>query len=111
MPVVQSALNNSILERIGNRCPLTALNAVNFTGLPQDNPLASITRKVGKKVQVHSIDDIRSTQRQNIQAMLIALEKMRREVSVQADKRRKAAVNSRNRKTGVRATLRKGIMF
>ena len=98
MPVVQSALNNSILERLANRCPLTA-----FTGLPQDSPLVSFTRKVGEKIQVHSIDDIRSTQQKNIQAMLRALEKMHREVSVQADKRRKAAVNSHNRKTGVRA--------
>ena len=97
IPVVQSALNISILERLGNRCPLTV-----FTGLPQDNPLFSNTRKVGETLEVHSLEEIRLTQRQNIRATITAPENMHKDVATRTDKRRKAAVESHNRKTNVR---------
>ena len=37
VPMIQSALNNSILARLGNRCPLTV-----FTGLKQSSPISTI---------------------------------------------------------------------
>ena len=57
MPVVQSALNNSLLDRLGNRCPLTV-----FTEHKQDILLATVTRTMARKTQVLSIDDIRLAQ-------------------------------------------------
>lgn len=51
VPLIQSALINTILDRLGGRCPLTA-----FMGLPRDSPLVLITRKVGDTVKVHSIE-------------------------------------------------------
>ena len=97
MPIVQSALNNTILERLGNRCPLTA-----FTGLPQDTPLKSITHRIDDVVQVLSCKDLRETQKQNISSLLSALDQMHKEVSIRSSKKRQAAVESHNRKTNIR---------
>ena len=96
-PVVHSALNNSLLEHLGNRCSLTV-----FTAHSQDTRLSSITRKVGKKREVHSIGDIRRTQQQHIQATLNALEEMHKDVAVRSDKKRRSTVDSHNRKTNIR---------
>ncbi len=59
LPIVQSVLNNSVLPRLGNRCPLTA-----FTGLPQDTLSPTIKSGAGKKVATSSVEDIQSAQRE-----------------------------------------------
>ena len=97
LPVVQSALNNSKLPRLGNRCPLTA-----FTGLPQDTPLATIKMTNKKKIVTRNIGDIRIIQRNNLNELLQALEKMHKEVDILSTRKREAAINSHNRKTNVR---------
>lgn len=44
LPIIQSALNSTVLELLGNRSLLTVL-----TGLPQDSPFKSIIHRVGEK--------------------------------------------------------------
>ena len=97
MPVVQSALNNSLLDRIGNRCPLTV-----FTGHKQDTPLTAVTKTVSGKTQVLSIDDIRLSQLNSINVLQDALQNMHKDVAERSTKKRQQAVDSHNRKTGVR---------
>ena len=97
LPIVQSVLNNAILERLGNRCPRTA-----FLGLPQDTPLLSITKKRNKNIKVGSIDQVRAEQRVKASQLHTALDKMHKEVAECSDKKRRAAVESHNRKTNVR---------
>lgn len=55
VPMVQSALNNTPLERRGGRCPLNV-----FTGLPTDNPWVCIKAEVEGKMETRSISDIRA---------------------------------------------------
>jgi len=97
IPLVQSALNNTILARLGNRCPLTA-----FTGLPQDNPLSTIKTRVGGKLVTRNIEDIRTSQRNKLESLVSALDDMHKQVSEASAKKRQSAVNAHNRKTHVR---------
>ncbi len=97
LPLVQSALNNSKIPRLGNRCPLTA-----FTGLPQDSPLACIKRKEGHVVQVQNFDEVQTRQAIAVERLQRAFESMHKDVAERSSKKRQAAVDSHNRKTGVR---------
>ena len=81
MPVVQSALNNSLLDRLGNRCPLTV-----FTGHKQDTPLATDTRTVARKTQVLSIDDIKLAHLNSIRVLQDALQDMHKDVAHRSSK-------------------------
>lgn len=90
MPVVQSALNNTTLDRLGNRCPLTV-----FTGHAQDTPF-------GGEVQVRSVEDIDKTQQEQLSHLLASLESMHKEVAQKSSKKRQQAVQSHNRKTKVK---------
>ena len=97
LPVVQSVLNNSVLARLGKRCPLTA-----FTGLPQDTPLTSIKSKLGKQISIRSIAEIRSIQNEHVERLQAALENVHKEVLSESNKKRKSAVESHNRKTNIK---------
>lgn len=96
LPVVQSVLNNSILPRLGNRCPLTA-----FTGLPQDTPLRTIKTNCGKEVTVKSIKNIQEAQHAHVEKLQAALEDIHKHVAETANKKRKSAIQSHNRRTKV----------
>lgn len=96
LPVVQSVLNNTILEGLDNTCPLTAL-----TGLPHDTPLLSIKRKKNKAVEEKTIDQVRGEQRINAKMLHATMEKMHKAISERVDAKRKAAVDAHNRKTNV----------
>ena len=97
MPIVQSALNNSIVDRLGKRCPLTV-----FTGHEQDTPLLSITRESKGVVKVLSLDKIREKQQREIESVQAALNDMHKDVGAFSSKKRSQAVASHNRKTNVR---------
>lgn len=97
-PIVQYALNNSIAERLGNKCPLTV-----FSGLPQDTPLRSITHSDLGSVVLCSIAEVNQSRMDHIQRLQSTLVSMHKEVSSISDKKRKSAVNSHNRKTNIRA--------
>jgi len=97
LPVVQSVLNNTILDRLGKRCPLTA-----FTGLPQDTPLLSIKVEKRKKAKVKTIAEVRALQRVQVERMHSSLDKMHKEVFERTTAKRQAAIDSHNRKTNVR---------
>jgi len=47
VPIAQSILNNTPVDRLGGVCPLTA-----FTQLPADTPLLAIKRKVAGSVNI-----------------------------------------------------------
>lgn len=51
LPIAQSALNSSVLERLGNSCPLT-----DFTIFPKDYPLTSIALREKDVLRVYSIE-------------------------------------------------------
>lgn len=72
-------MNNTILDRLGNRCPLTAL-----TEHPQDTLHRAITRKFDDKVQVYSIKNIRDSQRASITDLLNSVENLHKEVQKSA---------------------------
>eukprot|EP00171_Calliarthron_tuberculosum_P006432 IDg6432t1 len=97
MPLVQSALNNAVLPRLGNRCPLTV-----FTGHPQDSPLRAITVRRDDILQVHSIEEARAQQMIQTEKLLSAMEQMHKDVTVCSSKKRQAAVDAHSRKTHVR---------
>lgn len=97
MPLVQSVLNNTVLQRLGNRCPLTA-----FTGMPQNSPLRSIMVKRNEFCTVRSIQEAQCLQRLQVEKVIAALEMMHRDVKLMSDKKRKTAVDAHNRKTNVR---------
>ncbi len=80
LPFVQSVLNNSVLECLGNRCPLTV-----FTQLPPTSALTAITRKDRGVRVVLSVDEIRMRQRSNIERTQNALDAMHK--GVQAEER------------------------
>lgn len=96
LPVVQSVLNNTVLTRLGNRCPLTA-----FTGLPQDTPLTTITSKAKKNTKLKSIDAIRAKQLIQTENLMNSLDEMHRDMKVKSTKKRENAVSSHNSKTHV----------
>ncbi len=97
LPIVQSVLNNTILTRLANRCPLTA-----FTGLPQDNPLNSVKCQLGKKLVFRTVDSIQSAQREYIEALQNSLEGIHKDIAQMTNKKRKSAIESHNRKTHIR---------
>lgn len=97
-PLVQYYLNNSILPRLGDRCPLTA-----FSGHPQDSPLSCILLESEETVIVQTIEDVRKAQAINISRVQDFIESMHRDVKERSDKKKKAAIESHNRKTNVRS--------
>lgn len=96
LPLVQSALNNTILHRLGNRCPLTV-----FTGLPQDTPLRSIIYKGEDISEVRCLEEVRAKQILQLDNVAKALDGMHKEAKELSTKKREAAVKSHNRKTSV----------
>lgn len=97
IPLVQAALNNSPLPRLGNRCPLTVM-----TGLRQDSPLLSIKQKEVKESLVQSIEEVRLKQVINLPNIRDALDCIHKDVKDRSDKKRKTAIDAHNRRTGVR---------
>lgn len=94
---VQSDLNNSIIYRLGNRCPLTV-----FTGHKQDTPLNAVTRTVAGETQVLSVDEIRLAQLISIKVLQDALQNVHKDLAQCSTRKKEQAVDSHNRKTGVR---------
>ena len=97
VPMVQSALNNSMLPRLGNRCPQTV-----FMGLPHSSPISTVLRRDNGVLQIRSLDEIRVRQRMKIPAIQHSLDQMHKEVAALNNKKRKDAVDAYNQKVGVR---------
>lgn len=93
MTVVKSALNNTIISRLGSRYPLPA-----FNGSPQDSPLISSVREDGNKVKMRKVKGIRDTKRENVSKVLVSLNMIHKEVAYHLEKRLKQAVHLRSRK-------------
>lgn len=84
MPTIQSALNKTILGRLGNRFPLKVI-----TGLPQDSALKSLIQHDGGEVQVPDPADIRDSQRKKTDRFVSPLESIHKEVSAFSEKTEK----------------------
>jgi len=97
MPIVQSALNNSILERLGKRSPQMV-----FLNQPPSNALTSIVRIQDEIERVHSIEEVKLRKIANIELLQNSIEDMHRDVAERSSKKRKAAVESHNRRTHIR---------
>lgn len=97
LPVVQSVLNNSPLQRMNGHCPLTV-----FTGLPQDTPLTTIKTKGTKPIKLRTISEVRIRQLKEFDALQSSLEGMHRYIKPATDKKRAASISRHNRKTNVK---------
>jgi len=97
MPLVQSILNNTPLERLGDRCPLTA-----FTALPADSPLLAVKLDINGQVETRTLEEARARQVIYIQDMHTSIDDMHKEISGPTSKSRKRSIDSHNRKTNVR---------
>eukprot|EP00737_Agarophyton_chilense_P000533 gb/GEZJ01000595.1/.p1 GENE.gb/GEZJ01000595.1/~~gb/GEZJ01000595.1/.p1 ORF type:complete len:370 (-),score=37.03 gb/GEZJ01000595.1/:420-1529(-) len=96
LPLVQSALNNSSTRRLNRRCTLTV-----FTGLPKDTPLLAIVRD-GTVKSVKSVDEAKKKALLDAEQVQKAMLKLHRECAERSAKQRKSAVDSNNRRTGIR---------
>ena len=97
VPIVQAALNSTPSKRINGRCPLTV-----FSGLASDNPISVAVRKSENASLVKSISEERAKVLMDIDKFHKALDEMHKDVSEASSQSRRAAVDSHNRKTGVR---------
>jgi len=98
VPVVQSVLNNTPLDRLNDACPLTA-----FTHLPADSPLLAIKRDSREKIDIVSVKEARARQVMNLSRVQDALEGIHRQIAEKASAAREKRVNLRNARTHVRA--------
>jgi len=97
VPVVQSVLNNTVLDRLGGACPLSA-----FTSLPADSPLLVIKRTDRGSVKVSSIEEARAKQLMEIERVQKALEDMHRSISGLTSSSRQKRIALHNARTHVR---------
>lgn len=96
IPLGKSALTNAPSLRLAGNCPLTV-----FTGLPQDSALLFFKRSIKGTIKVHDIKEDRARQVMDLEAVQASLNSMHKEVQVSSKEKRKAAVDSNIRKTGV----------
>lgn len=96
LPIVQSALNNSPLQRLGGRCPLTA-----FTELPPDRPLRPIKSSSKQMEKIDSITESRRRKVMKVLALQGSLDRMNRNLSERARAKCRSSVESHNRNTNV----------
>lgn len=97
LPLVQGSLNNTILKRLNDNCPLTI-----FTGHPQDFPVPAIVSSNGKTTQVHNIDEARLKSICSVSKLHASIKDMHRSVRESTSLRREQATASYNSRTGVR---------
>ena len=74
--VIQALLNNTPLERVGSRAPITA-----FTALPADSALTAIKQNITRPDRSTEIDLIRAKQATHIENVSIALDGIHRAIA------------------------------
>ena len=97
LPLVQGALNNAILKRLGDKCPMTL-----FTGQLQDTPVTAIVTRDGKSTKVHNIEESRLNAIMRASELHADIDRMHRQVANSTTLRRNQATTSYNQRTGVR---------
>lgn len=95
LPAVQSALNHTPADKLGNIAPVTA-----FTQLPASTPLKTITSP-RLLVQGVTVEWVHAKQREQLQQTAAALEQMHKEVSAVAEKKRQQGRERHDAKRGV----------
>jgi len=97
LPIIQAVLNNTLLDRLGGICPLSA-----FTTLPADSPLLTIKNGQVGTVKLASIDEARARQITEIGRVQKSLEEFHRRISGLTSASRKKRVDAHNARTHVR---------
>lgn len=92
---MQSELNNAPLQRLDDNCPLTVL-----TGLYQDNPLLLINRMDVGTAKWPTIEEIRAVM--SLKRLNSSIDIIHNEISDKSSGKRKSAVDSHSRNTGVK---------
>lgn len=87
--MVQSALNNSILSRLGNRCPQTV-----FTGRKQSNPISTVLRRHEGTMKVRGMEEVKVKQRLQIEDVQKASDDMHRDFAERKSKSSQRAIDS-----------------
>lgn len=98
VPVVQSILNNTPLQRLDGKCPLTA-----FTQLPADSPLLAIRHPTKEPVEILQIEEVRAKQLLRVRELQDSLDQIHRNLSLSVSTAREKRVASHNARTHVRA--------
>ncbi len=96
LPIVQSVLNNSPLDRLGGRCQITA-----FTELQQDNLMLSIKSNIQGRPEVLTIEQVRARQLLSIGSAQEDVEGMHCIIATSVTKTREGRVRNHNKKTHV----------
>lgn len=97
LPLVQSALNSAPSKKLNNHRPLTV-----FSGLPSVSPILAIVRKEDGVSTVKDIEFEKSNALIDLENLREKLSVMHRDCAESSNKKRKASVDSHNRRTGVR---------
>jgi RNase H-like domain found in reverse transcriptase/Reverse transcriptase (RNA-dependent DNA polymerase)/Integrase zinc binding domain/Integrase core domain/Aspartyl protease len=97
LPMVQSALNNTILPRLGNRSSTEV-----FLGLPMSTPITTVVLNKEKTAVLLSMVDIRARQILKIEQLQSAVDLMHKQVAGLTSKARETRVTLHNARTGVR---------
>lgn len=94
LPLVQSTLNHSKRQSLGNVAPITA-----FTGQEPDNPLRTFLPASG--MNPASIESIRAKRIMRIEQLSEAIDNIHKSVSVRRTRRRDDAIRKHNSKTHI----------
>lgn len=98
IPIVQSALNNAKIRRLGNRAPVTV-----FTGLEPQTPLSLIKRGDSTTPEWVGIQNVAEKQRKSVESFVGAIDDMHKDVRSRADAARRSRRKSHDRRKGVNA--------
>lgn len=97
-PVVQLVLNNTLLRRLGNRCPLMV-----FISLPFDSSLTYIKTKLHDNVEVVKIYETRARQLLTVERMQLSMETVHKEVAESVSRSPDKIIEAHNARTHVRS--------
>jgi hypothetical protein len=97
LPIVQSALNNTILPRLGNRSSTEV-----FLGLPTSSPITTAVVTKENKSVILSLEEIRARQLLQIDKLRTTVDVIHREVAGLTSQARNTRVALHNSRTGVR---------
>eukprot|EP00737_Agarophyton_chilense_P004299 gb/GEZJ01005338.1/.p1 GENE.gb/GEZJ01005338.1/~~gb/GEZJ01005338.1/.p1 ORF type:complete len:144 (-),score=18.55 gb/GEZJ01005338.1/:544-975(-) len=96
MPIVQSALNNAPIKRLGMKCPLDV-----FTGIQQDSHFFGLVRRNGE-LEILSLTQVRFRQINEFIMCKEGMEQVHRNFFISTSRKQKSAIDFHNRKTKVR---------
>jgi hypothetical protein len=97
LPIVQSALNNTVLPHFGNRSSVEV-----FLGLPTSSPITTAVVTKENKSVILSLEQIRARQLLQVEKLQTTVDVIHREVAGLTSQARNTRVARHNSRTGVR---------